>query len=250
MPPHLVIRSRADAPHLNKAASAIEQAAWSSLGYLNYTRAHYEFYAELVDAYPEYQLCLVDEDTGYPVAVSNSVPFACSGPDELPPEGWDWVVETAARTKNTREANMLGALAVSVPAVHRSKGYARLMIRALMELAEAKKLNGVVVPVRPTAKVRHPWVPITDYMGWTDDRGRPYDPWLRSHLSVGGKLIGPCERSMVVHEPVAFWENWSKRRFEESGDYALDGALAPVKIDLDRQTGTYEEPNVWVAYAP
>jgi hypothetical protein len=54
---------------------------------------------------------------------------------------------------------------------------------------------------------------------------------------------------MVVQEPIAFWENWSSRRFEESGAYALDGAIAPVRIDLERQTGTYEEPNVWVSYA-
>jgi hypothetical protein len=32
--------------------------------------------------------------------------------------------------------------------------------------------------------------------------------------------------------------------FDESGAYALEGALAPVTIDLDRQTGIYEEPNV------
>ena len=80
MPAKLAIRSRADAPHLKKAALAIEQAAWSNLGYLSYTRSHYEYYAELLDAYPEYQLCLVDEETDYPVAVASSVPFVCSGP--------------------------------------------------------------------------------------------------------------------------------------------------------------------------
>jgi len=244
----LVIQSRADAPHLKKAARAIEQAAWSNLGFLNYTRAHYEHYSELLDSYPEYQLCLVDEDTGYPVAVANSVPFACSSPDDLPPEGWDWVVETAARAQGTG-INMLGALAISVPGVHRFKGYARIMIRALVDLAEANGLRGLVAPVRPTGKATHPWVPIADYMAWTDDKGRPYDPWLRSHLSAGGKIVGPCERSMVVHEHISFWENWSSQRFEESGAYALEAAIAPVKIDLDRQTGTYEEPNVWVAYA-
>jgi hypothetical protein len=250
MPASLVIRSRADAPHLKKAASAIEQAAWSNLGFLNYTRAHYEYYSELLDAYPEFQLCLVDEDTGYPVAVANSVPFACTDPGDLPHEGWDWVVETAARTKqNKQPANMLGALAVSVSVLHRSKGYARVMIRSLLDLAKSKRLDGVVVPVRPTGKAQHPWVPIADYLSWTDDRGRPYDPWIRSHLSAGGRIVGPCERSMVVHEPVAFWENWSSRRFEESGAYALEGAIAPVRIDLERQTGTYEEPNVWVSYA-
>jgi hypothetical protein len=199
-------------------------------------------------AYADYQLCLVEEETEYPVAVANCVPFACSGSDDLPPEGWDWVVETAARSRGI-QANMLGALAISVPEVHRSKGYARVMIRSLIELAEAKGLRGLVAPVRPSAKVNHPWVPILDYVNWTDQSGRVYDPWLRSHLSAGGRLIGPCERSMVVHEPIAFWENWAKRRFERSGPYALDGALVPVEIDLDRQTGIYEEPNVWVGYA-
>lgn len=248
MAANLVVRSRAGSPELNKAASSIEQAAWSHLGFLNYTRAHYEYYAELLDAYPEYQLCLVDEDTGYPVAVANSVPFGCFGPASLPPEGWDWLVETAAHSKDKR-ANMLGALAVSVSAVHRSKGYARRMIRALRDLAEAKKLNGVVVPVRPTGKAFHPWVPIADYTAWTDDGGRPYDPWIRSHLAAGGRLVGLCERSMVVEEPVAFWENWSRQRFERSGAYALEGAIAPVDIDVDRKIGTYQEPNVWMAYA-
>ena len=244
---NLIVRSRADAPHLKKAALAIEQAAWSHLGYLSYSRAHYDHYAELLDAYPEYQLCLVDNETDYPVAVANSVPFVCSGPDDLPPEGWDWVVETAARNKDMRP-NMLGGLAVSVPAVHRSKGYARVMIRSLIDLAKSKGLNGVVVPVRPSGKARHPWVPIADYMAWTDDNGRPYDSWLRSHVSVGGKVVGPCARSMVVHEPISFWENWSKEPFDRSGGYALEGALAPVEIDLDSQSGTYEEPNVWVWY--
>ena len=247
MAANLVIRSRADSPELKKAASSIEQASWSHVGFLSYTRAHYGYYSELLDAYPEYQLCLVDEATGYPVAVANSVPFNCSGLDCLPPEGWDWLVETSSHSKN-EPANMLGALAVSVSAVHRSKGYARRMIRSLVELAHDKKLSGVVVPVRPTGKARHPWVPISDYITWTDETGRPYDPWIRSHLSSGGRLVGLCERSMVVQEPVAFWENWSKQRLEKSGAYALEGAIAPVNIDLDRKIGTYEEPNVWIAY--
>ena len=106
-----------------------------------------------------------------------------------------------------------------------------------------------MAPVRPSAKALHPGVPINDYITWTDTLGRPYDPWLRSHLSAGGKLIRSCERSMVVEEPLGFWENWSKQTFTASGDYVLPGALAPTHIDLERQRGRYEEPNVWVAYA-
>jgi hypothetical protein len=245
---NLILRSQADAPHLKKAALAIEQAAWNDLGYLNFSRAHYEYYPTLLSRYPEYQLCLVDQDTDYPVAVATSVPFACGDLDSLPPEGWDWLVETGVRA-NADSVNMLGALSISVPRVHRLKGYGTHLIRALVGLAKSKSLRGVVAPVRPSAKAKHPWVPIAEYVSWTDDEGRAYDPWLRSHLSAGGRLVGPCERSMVVREPIAFWENWSNQKFEMSGAYTLEGALAPVRIDLDRQTGIYEEPNIWIWYA-
>ena len=87
MPASLVIRSRADSPELKKAARSIEQAAWNELVYLNYTIAHYEHYADLLNAYPDYQLCLVDEETDYPVAAASCVPFACSGPDDCRQKG-------------------------------------------------------------------------------------------------------------------------------------------------------------------
>lgn len=246
----LVIRTRADGADLKKAACSIEQASWNDLGYLNYTKAHYELYAKLLEDFADYQLCLVDEERGYPVAVANCVPVSCSGADDLPPEGWDRVVENAAECQLSGGANMLGALAISVPAIYRSKGYARIMIKALLDLAQREGLGGLIAPVRPSLKSQHPDVSIYDYITWTDDRGRSYDPWIRSHLASGGRLVRPCERSMVVHEHVGFWESWSKQKFETSGRYVLDGALVPVEIDLDRNYGRYEEPNVWVTYTP
>lgn len=246
--PNLVVKTRAESAELRKAANAIEQAAWNELGYLNYTRPHYEMYAGLLETYADFQLCLVDEERGYPVAVANCVPLSCRGIDGLPPEGWDWVVEKAATREAGEEADTLGALAISVPAIYREKGYARLMIRELLALAERKGLNGLVAPVRPSLKARHPRVAIEDYITWTDDRGRPYDPWIRSHLASGGRLVGPCVRSMVVEEPIGIWENWTRQRFTQSGTYEVPGALVPVEINLELHRGRYEEPNVWVAY--
>jgi len=225
---------------------AIEQSAWNALGYLNFTRAHFQHYDELLERYAEYQLCLVDEATGYPVAIGCCVPFYCADPDNLPAEGWDWIVESAGRRDTT--PNMLGGLGISVPQVHRSKGLARIVIKAMKEMADARGFKGVVIPVRPTAKAKHPDVTMADYVRWTDDRGRAYDPWLRSHLAAGGKIVGEASRSMVVEEPVAFWETWAGRPFEHSGDYAVEGALAPVSVDLERDVGRYVEPNVWFAY--
>lgn len=248
MPPSLKIQSLAENASLKKAAAVIEQAAWGGLEYLNYTRSHYDHYADLRERYAAYQLCLVDVAAGYPLASANSVPIVCDNPANLPSEGWDWVVETAARDGDGPK-NMLAALAVSVPEIHRGKGYARIMINALLELARSKQFAGLVVPVRPSAKAQYPTVPIEDYITWTDDRGRVFDPWLRNHVSAGGRIVAPCTRSMVVEEPLAFWETFTKRRFEKSGAYMVDGALAPVEIDLDARMGSYKEPNVWVAYA-
>jgi hypothetical protein len=243
---NLIIRSRAHSPELRRRAEEIEQAVWTPLGFLNHTRAHSAFYDKLLDEFAAYQLCLVDPETDDPVAISSCVPFACSSVDDLPAEGWDWIVESAASGNSA--PNVLGALAVTVPHEHRAKGYARRMIGAVRDLAKQKGLDGVVVPVRPSAKAQHPFVSIDDYITWTDERGRLYDPWLRSHLAAGGRIVRPCERSMVVEQPIQFWEGWAGQRLDRSGDYAIDGALVPVSIDVERQVGRYAEPNVWVSY--
>lgn len=243
----LVVKTRAESDELRRAAQVIEQASWNDLGFLNYTKSHYSYYSELLDYFRDYQLCLVNEADGYPVAVANCVPIKCDDPNKLPQEGWDWAVHHAAMRRG-EGANTLCALAVSVPPINRKKGYARVLIRALNNLAQAKGLKGPVVAVRPSAKKQHPFVSIEDYLGWTDDQGRPFDPWIRSHVACGARIVQPCRRSMVVEEPLAFWETWANRKFEQSGAYEVAGAIAPVEIDLSRGVGRYEEPNVWVAY--
>jgi hypothetical protein len=242
-----VVKTRADSPELRKAAMAIEQAAWGALGFLNFTKAHFAFYQQLLDEHADYQLCLVDETTGYPVAVGNCVPLACDF-NNLPPEGWDWIVESAANNDG-KPRNAVGALAISVPHIHRSKGLARRMIEEFRNLAIAKGHDGVIAPVRPSAKHLHPFIPMSEYITWTDDKGRLFDPWLRSHAAAGGRIIKPADRSMVVEEPIPFWETWSGRTFESSGAYTIEGALAPITIELEKNVGRYEEPNVWFAYA-
>ena len=244
----LGVRTRAFSEDLRRAAVEVEDACWGNLGYLNYTAAHREYYDGILDTYADLQLCLVDRETDRPVALANCVPAIWNGdPTELPAEGWDWLVESGIGSR-AGKANVLGALAISVPSIHRGKGYATRMIQELCGLTRRLGFDALVAPVRPTAKCGYPHVPIGEYIGWRDERGRFFDPWLRAHLSQGGKLVGPCERSMVVEEHVAFWETWAGRRFERSGDYVVDGALVPVTIDLERQVGRYEEPNVWVTY--
>jgi hypothetical protein len=247
----LSVYTRAFSQDLQRAAVDVENACWGDLGYLNYTAAHREYYDSILDTFADLQLCLVDQDSERPLALANCVPSVWNGdPATLPAEGWDWLVESGMTRRTVgAKANVLGALAISVPAIHRGKGYATRMIQELCGLSKRLGFDGLIAPVRPTAKCDHPHVPIGEYVGWRDERGRLFDPWLRAHLSQGGKLVGPCDRSMVVEEHVAFWETWAGRRFEASGGYLVRGALVPISIDLERQIGRYEEPNVWVTYA-
>ncbi len=151
------------------------------------------------------------------------------------------MVENAAVCQRQGGANMLGALAISVPAIYRSNGYARMMIKALLDLAQREGLGGLIAPVRPSLKSRHPDISIYDYITWTDATAARMIPGSAAILP-GGRLVRPCERSMVVHEHVGFWESWSRQKFETSGQYLLEGALVPIEIDLDRNFGRYKSP--------
>jgi hypothetical protein len=241
------IKSRADSAELAKAAAVIEQVAWKELGFLNFTRSQF-YYEELLECYADCQLCLVDLASGYVVATINAVPLFLENPKVLESGGWDWVVERAYHTKHLTP-NIMAGLAVSVPSIHKSQGFARLMLSAVKSLAESRGLAGPIIPVRPSLKGHHPDVPMADYLSWTDSQGRPYDPWLRSHINMGGKMIGLCEHSMVIEEPIGFWETWMNRHCDKSGAFEIPGGLVPVQIDLAHGVGRYTEPNIWFRYS-
>ena len=53
---------------------------------------------------------------------------------------------------------------------------------------------------------------------------------------------------MRVEGSVSDWESWTGMRFPETGHYVVPGALVPVAIDVERDTGLYLEPNVWMVH--
>ncbi|MCB8837001.1 transferase [Aurantimonas sp. VKM B-3413] len=245
----LVVRTRADCDKLKVAATDLEDAVWGPLGFLNHTSAHREHYDRVLENFADFQLCLVDQETEAPVALANCVPIHFSGNEtSLPQEGWDWLVALGSSVPQKGNINALGALAISVPVDERGRGYASRMIEELQQLAVRRGYANMIAPVRPSAKHRFPHAAMADYIAWKDAFGRCFDPWLRSHLSHGAEVVTTCEKSMVVDEHIAFWETWSGRRFSTTGSYLVEGALAPISVDIENQRGRYEEPNVWVIY--
>jgi hypothetical protein len=120
----------AEHPELFDAAVALENQVWDPLSFLDDTPAHHAYYDGLLERFPEYHLCMVELDTGDVVATGLCVPLHIAPGRRLPNEGWDWIVDTA-HAQGGRGANVIGALAISVPDEHRHKGLARDMINTM-----------------------------------------------------------------------------------------------------------------------
>ena len=86
------------------------------------------------------------------------------------------------------------------------------------------------------------------YVTWRRSDGTAFDHWLRVHESMGAELMQVAPTAMVITDTVARWEEWTQLRFPESGTYIVAGAFQPVKIDVRRNTGRYEEANVWMKH--
>jgi hypothetical protein len=65
---------------------------------------------------------------------------------------------------------------------------------------------------------------------------------------MGAEVLATAPRSQTMTGTVAQWEAWTGMRLPATGAYVIPGGLAPLEVDLDRDLGTYVEPNVWVRH--
>ena len=85
------------------------------------------------------------------------------------------------------------------------------------------------------------------YFRWERLDGLPFDPWFRVHRRLGAEFVRVASQSMVIMGTILEWEEWTGMHFPEDA-YVVPGALQPVVMDLERNLGTYEEPNVWMRH--
>jgi GNAT superfamily N-acetyltransferase len=193
---------------------------------------------------------VVDRQRDVPLAVGNSIPFEWDGIDaSLPDDGWDAALTAGVVTAAARTATAAAcALAITVDPAVRGLGLSRMALRSLRGAAAERGCADLVGPLRPTGKSHHPLMPMADYIAWEDEPGRSHDPWLRVHRSIGATVARICARSMTVPGTLAEWEAWTGMRFTATGPHVVPDALVPVDIDVERGTGRYVEPNVWVRH--
>ena len=142
----------------------------------------------------------------------------------------------------------LCALAAEIRPGQQGRGLSSAALRAMARLASGAGLGHLIAPVRPNLKERYPTIPIERYTAWKREDGTPFDPWIRVHTRIGGRLGPALPRSMRITGSVADWESWTRMQFPETGDYVFPAGLAPVHIDRDQGTGRYWEPNVWLVH--
>jgi hypothetical protein len=106
----------------------------------------------------------------------------------------------------------------------------------------------LLAPIRPTRKHLEPDTPIEEYVRRTRPDGTAYDPWLRSHLRLGGRLARICHAAMTIAGSLAEWRAWTGLPFDTSGTAQVEGALNPVHVSVPNDYAVYVEPNVWIVH--
>jgi GNAT superfamily N-acetyltransferase len=208
-----------------------------------------QYWSALFTEFAEYQFALLNQ-AGVIAAFANSAPLRWTEPlEELPDDGWDWaMIQSAADRVEGNEPTALCGLQIAVTPDYQRHGLSRVMLDHMVGVARSHGLPQVVIPVRPSMKSRYPLTPIERYITWQREDGLPFDPWLRVHVRSGGRIVKPCTNAMRIDGSVTEWEAWTDIRFPESGDYIVPGALTPVHMDVEQDTGLYVEPNVWVVH--
>ena len=216
--------------------------------FMHHDAAVNRYWNDLFTALSAFQIAVCAGEDGI-VAAGHCIPVFWDETPEGLPAGLDEVLERGMENLVQGRAPTVGsALLAIVPQAYRGRGLSGVVLRAMKNVAAVHGLLALIAPVRPTLKDRYPLTPMERYVSWEQAEGLPFDPWLRVHRRLGARFLRVAPESMVITGTVPEWEEWTGMRFPESGDYVVPGALQPVVMDLERDLGTYREPNVWMLH--
>jgi hypothetical protein len=244
---NLQVARYSEQPELWDSISDLSSEVWPE--YNRHGDVLNQYWDQLYGTFPEWQFVLFDPGAGQVLAEGHTIPVAWDGPDAALGPGIDASLEAGfALRAGGGTPSALCALAAEIPPRHQRRGLSAEVLRAMAGLAAQAGLAHLIAPVRPSQKERYPTIPIERYTRWTREDGTPFDPWIRVHTRLGGRLGPVLPHSMRITGSVADWESWTRMRFPETGDYVFPAGLATVHIDRGQDTGRYWEPNVWLVH--
>ena len=198
--------------------------------------------------FPNYQRSFIKENNKL-MGVVNTIPFYWyKDLNDLPNDGWDWLMKKGIHDfENNIKPNSLGGLQIILTKENQGKGFSKLLIAEGRNIQKRNNLTNFVIPIRPTFKYKHPKMLMNDYINLKQNN-KIFDPWIRTHVKSGAKVLKVCSNSMNVHGNVKMWEALAHKRIAKSGGYIIEGALNPVTVNVAEDYGEYREENVWIFY--
>ena len=208
-------------------------------------------------------------------------------PAMYPPLTHDHARDMPVR-RRCESPNALVVLSVGVYQDWRGQGLVGRMVEFLKDVARRDELGVVVTSLRPASKAGFPTVDTAEYLGWRkemgpqvvgaagessflsafrgaqDDSRVPFDPLLRKHVALGGRIVKIARSSISGMGDVAAWSSWTGMDIRDLVDSEMEdakadeidargfvhicipGALVPVRYYLRSKQLVYAEPSVWV----
>ena len=235
----------AERPDLADEIGALLSSRWPTF-MLAGRPGHDEDVDALVQAFPEQQVLAVDVDDRVR-GVAFSLPIDWDGTPAGLPAGWDDAVTRAAKLQRSGgPADAAVALSITVASDATRRGLAVRLVEALRDATARAAGRALIAPVRPVLKTRYPLVGLEEFLTWRTADGESFDPWLRTHLRAGARVLGVAPASMTVSGTVEDWRTWVEDPLPGAGSYVVPGGLAPLVVADG--VGTYVEPNVWLVH--
>lgn len=207
-----------------------------------------QYIARVREYFSDLNIVLLDE-SDFLVAGGWGVPIVWNGETDGLPHGYSESLKRSVENHEARESpNTFVICGGIVRPDLKGQGLSTILIQTLRDLALTSTLNKVICPVRPTLKSRYPLISIEKYMQWTRPDGSPFDPWVRTHVRAGAKILTTEPSSQTMTGTVEQWETWTSMKFPETGEYVIPDGMSLLKIDREADSGIYIEPNVWVQH--
>jgi len=207
-----------------------------------------KYISQVRDFFKAFDIVLVDEFEN-PVGTGWGVPINWTGSSVDLPNTFADVLRLSIETYQSHELpNTFVICGAVVHPEFKGSGVADDLIRALTDLAIGFGIKKVIAPIRPTLKHLHPLMGIEEYASWFREDGLPWDPWLRLHIRLGAQIIGLAPIAQTMTNSVEQWEKWANLKMPHSGQYIIENGMSPLHIDLEKNIGTYVEPNIWVRH--
>jgi GNAT superfamily N-acetyltransferase len=243
--PEQEIITTSDRPDLDEQSKAALLTVWPE--FIFHDQVSSDLMGQVADYFPACDIRILED--GEVVAGSWGVPLRWDGTTANLPAGYDAaLIGAITGHEQAVPADTLCVMAVAVRADRQGTGLGGQALLAMRSLTITAGLERMISPVRPVLKSRYPLTPMASYARWTRPDGAHIDPWLRTHLRLGGVILGPALRSMVVTGTVAQWEEWTGLAFPETGRYVVPRALDLLDIDRERDLGAYAETNLWMRH--